>query len=122
MENTEVIVQALPNRQYQVIVDGSRRVTLRNRKFLRKIVLVARKDCIDLSLPQHLQKSPSSHHISPTVSGDTNPSEGSTEEHSIELETESVPDDQVIHASRRSVRFKTQAKFFNAKMSGQSHE
>ena len=122
MENTEVIVQALPNRQYQVIVDGSRRVTLRNRKFLRKIVPVARKDCIDPSLPQHLETSPSNHLISPTVSVDTNPSEGSTEEHSTETETESVPDDQVINAPRRSVRFKTQTKFFKAKMSGQSHE
>ena len=31
------IVQSLPNRQYYVKVDGSRRLTLRNRKFLRKI-------------------------------------------------------------------------------------
>ena len=94
-------------------------------KFLRKIVPVARKDCIDPSLPHHLEtlpKTPTSHHISPTVSGDTNPSEGSTEGHSTELETESVPDDPVIHEPRRSVSFKTQAKCFKAKMSGQSHE
>ena len=31
-----VVVQVLPNRQYQVRMDGSRRITLRNRKFLRK--------------------------------------------------------------------------------------
>jgi len=35
-----VIVQVLPNRQYYVRVDGSRRLTLRNRKFLRKITPV----------------------------------------------------------------------------------
>ena len=31
-----VVVQVLPNRQYQVRMDGSRQITLRNRKFLRK--------------------------------------------------------------------------------------
>ena len=35
--NTGVISQCLPHRQYHVVVDGSRRITLRNRKFLRKI-------------------------------------------------------------------------------------
>ena len=33
-----VVVQVLPNRQYQVRMDGSRRITLRNRKFLRKFM------------------------------------------------------------------------------------
>ena len=31
-----VVVQVLPNRQYHIRMDGSRRITLRNRKFLRK--------------------------------------------------------------------------------------
>ena len=35
-----IVVQVLPNRQYYVRVDGSRRLTLRNRKFLRKITPV----------------------------------------------------------------------------------
>ena len=35
-EKRGVIVNVLPNRQYQVRLDGSRRLTLRNRKFLRK--------------------------------------------------------------------------------------
>ena len=84
---------------------------------------VPRKDCIDPSLSHHLEtlpNTPSSNHISPTVSGETNPSEGSTKEHSTE--TESVPDEWVIHAPRRRVRFKTQTNFFKANMSGQSHE
>ena len=41
--NTGVIAEVLPHRQYRVIVDGSRRVTLRNRRFLRKIDPVCRK-------------------------------------------------------------------------------
>ena len=32
--NTGIIAEILPNRQYHVAVDGSRRVNLRNRKFL----------------------------------------------------------------------------------------
>ena len=35
--NTGIIADVLPNRQYHVIMDGSRRVSLRNRRFLRKI-------------------------------------------------------------------------------------
>ena len=35
--NTGRISECLPHRQYHVIVDGSRRITLRNRRFLRKI-------------------------------------------------------------------------------------
>ena len=46
--NTGRIMEVLPNRQYRVMVDGSRRVTLRNRKFLRKIL----STCTDLQFPQ----------------------------------------------------------------------
>ena len=35
--NTGIITEVLPHRQYCVVVDGSRRVTLRNRKFLKHI-------------------------------------------------------------------------------------
>ena len=35
--NTGVVVEVHPHRKYSVIIDGSRRVTLRNRKFLRRI-------------------------------------------------------------------------------------
>ncbi len=35
--NTGEIMEVRPNRQYQVKMDGSRRVTLRNRKFLRRV-------------------------------------------------------------------------------------
>ena len=38
--NTGIVSECLPHRQYHVIVDGSRRFTLRNRRFLRKITPV----------------------------------------------------------------------------------
>ena len=41
--STGTVVECLPYRQYQVMVDGSRRVTLRNRRFLRRIDPVCRK-------------------------------------------------------------------------------
>ena len=41
--NTGIIVEVLPHRQYRIIVDGSRRMTLRNRRFLRKIDPICRQ-------------------------------------------------------------------------------
>ena len=41
--STGVIVEALPFRQYRVVVDGNRRTTLRNRRYLRKMDPVCRK-------------------------------------------------------------------------------
>ena len=40
---TGSVVECLPNRQYKVLIDGSRRVTLRNRKFLRRISPICRR-------------------------------------------------------------------------------
>ena len=40
--NTGIIAEVLPHRQYRVMMDGSRRVTLRNRRFIRPIDPVAR--------------------------------------------------------------------------------
>ena len=45
--STGYIADTLPNRQYKVVVDGSRRVSLRNRKFLRKIDPICRKMAFD---------------------------------------------------------------------------
>ena len=41
--STGEIVEVLPHRQYLLMMDGSRRVSLRNRRFLRKIDPVCRK-------------------------------------------------------------------------------
>ena len=42
--STGVVSEVLPYRQYHVVMDGSRRVSLRNRRFLRKISPVCRKE------------------------------------------------------------------------------
>ena len=49
--STGVVSGVLPNRQYNVVMDGSRRVTLRNRRFLKEILPVCRRDFGDDDLP-----------------------------------------------------------------------
>ena len=41
--NTGIIMEVRPNRQYGVMMDGSRQITLRNRKFLKRIIPELRK-------------------------------------------------------------------------------
>ena len=41
--HTGIIAETLPHRQYRIVMDGSRRITLRNRRFLRRIDPVARR-------------------------------------------------------------------------------
>ena len=47
-EKTGMIAETLPHKQYRIVVDGSRRTTLRNRQFLRKIKPETRNTIIDL--------------------------------------------------------------------------
>ncbi len=52
---TGIVTTVLPNRQYHIVMDGSRRVTLRNRRFLRKILPVSRNTAdltTDMVLPR----------------------------------------------------------------------
>ena len=42
--STGVIAEILPNRQYHVVLDGSRRISLRNRRFLKKISPICRRN------------------------------------------------------------------------------
>ena len=58
-----VIVEVLPFRQYRVMIDGSRRITLRNRKFLRAFTPVHSKQSL-LATPQ-LQRSAPAHAEAP---------------------------------------------------------
>ena len=42
--NSGKVVKVFPHRQYGVVIDGSRRVTMRNRKFLRRVENKTRQD------------------------------------------------------------------------------
>ena len=64
--NTGVIAEVLPHRQYRVVVDGSRRVTLRNRRFLRKINPICRRQNRTETPLVQREVSPPLPHESPT--------------------------------------------------------
>jgi hypothetical protein len=131
--NTGVIGECLPNRQYHVIVDGSRRVTLRNRKFLRKITPITRHaedtDTMEHSPSQPVVPSNQPHTTTNLESG------GPTGELDIPAHLLSPPrrsdvgvegDPPVAvreqeHGPRRSLRVPKQLTPFQAKLSGKSH-
>ena len=125
--NTGVVARALPNRQYEVIVDGSRRTTLRNRRFLKHISPVQQrasnfipdtevnKELVELGTGR------TSESIN-TVQPPSSPTEGipliGPDVHEI-----LTLDPQPIEAPlRRSTRTRTQRKVFEAKLHGKTHE
>ncbi|XP_057310221.1 uncharacterized protein K02A2.6-like [Hydractinia symbiolongicarpus] len=55
-DKTGCIADALPHKQYRVIVDGSQRLTLRNRRFLRKIPQECTKDVVIPDLVPEMRK------------------------------------------------------------------
>ena len=133
--NTGVVAKSLPNRQYEVIVDGSRRTTLRNRRFLKHISPVMQRpssfipdteatrefvgsgsgdcrtdNCVNSAQPPI---SPTEH-ASP-IGPERGPS-AVTEPETVELpQATEVP-------LRRSTRVKVQRKVFEAKLHGKTHE
>ena len=127
--NTGVVAGVLPNRQYHVIVDGSRRVSLRNRRFLKKILPVSRKGVEPTpeiaTLPAEVSVQPI---LKPT---DTVPSsftpdsprpvESATPQPSVSPPEVCEPNEPVIPL-RRSERGRVPRDMFSAKMTGKSHD
>ena len=120
--NTGVIGECLPNRQYHVIVDGSRRLTLRNRKFLRKITPISRhvtdSDTMEHSpaqpiIPTEVESDTPAHLLSPPRRPDAR----------IEQDPLVViePEHSFTPEPRRSSRVPKQVTLFQAKLSGKSH-
>ena len=137
--STGIIAGVLPYRQYQVVIDGSRRVSLRNRRFLKKILPVSRK-VFDLT--------PDTNAVVPlTVRGETTyphnvvvqpspPVEGGGDgavvpvplpENTVDIpgasdvQPREVVSDQPPPA-RRSMRGPVPRTMFSAKLSGKYHE
>ena len=141
--STGIVSEALPNRQYHVITDGSRRVTLRNRRFLKKISPVCRKTSIDYDVPSP----PPTEQEAPRPSMDLIPHYSSprTSEASPAPPHEGVPITDIVPAAdvppreqsnlpahsvrsgettvtRRSTRDRAPRKLFNARMDGKYHD
>ena len=122
--STGVIAQVHPNRQYSVVMDGSRRVSLRNRKFLRKIVPISRRaphfpDDEMLEGPGQekldgvgLVQEP----VGPAQEPVPNPPSESVVDNLPSTRTDEQP-----LSLRRSTRTKMKAPQFVAKMDGKSH-
>ena len=137
--NTGVVAEALPNRQYHVVVDGSRRITLRNRKFLRKIEPIARKNNYDpgisqpqmeASMPDALSKSTQEKAMPHSMPSDNCVEQPDVDQShnddpivipplNIDIPVIQEPDE--ISLPRRSTRARTKTNFFTPKLSGKSH-
>ena len=116
--NTGVVSEVLPYRQYNVVVDGSRRVTLRNRKFLRQINPVTRKDFRfpDVNTVEHTDD----------ASGSTEPIEATDipvgqVEAEIETPPQSTVPPQQSEPLRRSARTWRQPTRLVVKTHGKTH-
>lgn len=133
--STGIVTEVLPNRQYNVMKDGSRRVTLRNRRFLRKISPLGRQIPEQpLAIVDPTNETPSTQNVVddettyhpmeevpatpeqpvPSPSSET----GSTPRKSVDPALTSAPD---VHL-RRGGRDRKQRKPFVAKMTGKYHE
>lgn len=66
-EKTGTVIEKLPDRQYRVLVDGSRRTSLRNRRFLRVIPNIIRNQHDLEPLPEILETNPASDHSPPVI-------------------------------------------------------
>ena len=133
-DKTGRIVETLPFRQYRIKMDGSGRVTLRNRKFLRKILPV----CSDThqNMTVNMDKVNKIDHDTGTIIANPlspqAPSTGGNDVASPNDAIDDVPDrTDVSHSPRdtveeervvrRSTRAAAPRKLFNAQHSGKTH-
>ncbi len=124
--NTGVVSSVLPNRQYNVVMDGSRRVTLRNRRYLRKVLPVCRRHIVDDDIPIQ----PTTELVTdppvdvpldiPLSIPDYTPAVGTVEEHSAPPSPLPRPVPTVVEP-RRGTRIRTPRIPFQAMMDGKHH-
>ena len=144
--STGVVSEVMPHRQYHVVVDGSRRITLRNRRFLKKISPVSRKfdpelnfdnvtpssniqpSQVDVDMPE----TPTNHSVDTTTIHDVPVELREPPPTPVTIDTVRDPPSQPAPAPtpassptqplRRSNRSKVERKIFSAKLHGKSHE
>ena len=121
-DRTGLIVQKLPNRQYHVKMDGSNRLTLRNRKFLRKIDPVRSSPAVtkftDTSQLTHADESQKVAQAHPSSSPAPLPPPVPVVPNPVSTQSPvaEIPD------IRRSSRNKQPRELFQANLKGKSHE
>ncbi len=136
--STGIVAEELPHRQYRVVVDGSRRITLRNRRFLRKIMPVCRHaDELDIAplarappneapsdyLPaaeQIDQQEPASASLPPAEIHENAPAPPDPQQ--TQPNNRPIPIEQLDDRPRRSTRTRRPPRRLSPKMTGQSHD
>jgi len=123
--NTGFVTETLPNRQYRVVVDGSRRATLRNRRYLKQIFPVCRQNHDDSSIPpptKQLQQpvDVDQQQGAPHQPSLTTPPERSTPSPTAARQEINLPSPN--GQPRRSNRVRRAPRPLSPKMTGQSHD
>ena len=122
-DKTGQVMQKLPFRQYHVKIDGSNRLTLRNRKFLRRIEPVCRHRPPPLSsitLPSNTQPVSSTTEPIPSMNNEPQPNTPVLSQPEIEeIPAVSVEQPQM---TRRSNRIRRPREIFQASLQGKHHD
>ena len=132
--STGVVSEVLPHRQYNIVVDGSRRVTLRNRRFLKKIEPICRKQPVipDLDLSTVPLPEPLNRRMSEEI--ELNPRTPEVTIGSDHIEAPIMPSSPVIPSApvphlpveplqqRRSTRRRQPIVRFSPKLTGKTHD
>ena len=121
-EKTGTVIEKFPDRQYRVLVDGSRRTSLRNRRFLREIPNSARNHADDPDTIPELPDTTCNQGRDDTSGNhpltETTPKKGIDDTviiatpHKVEQTTTLAPPEDVQHGPRRSTRLKRQPARF----------
>ena len=130
--NTGIVSECLPNRQYNIVVDGSRRVTLRNRRFLRKIAPLTRTlypgdgeypICPPNEFPDSINQQPATGEMSPLPPMRTQPDVTTHVDNNVENNVnEGLTNTPLVPGSiRRSTRKSVKPDVLQVKLHGKSH-
>ena len=117
--NTVSIATALLNRQYQVIVDGSKRTTLRNRRFLKRIPPACRNIETVADFPTPDLTPP----LETPLTDETSESpQHVTGELITNIRVNTLPRESSVDQPKRSTRISRPPRPLSPKMFGQSHD
>ena len=122
--STGFIAETLPNRQYRVVIDGSRHTTLRNRRFLKQIFPVCRQN---VDYPSSLQPTKPVQTTTPSLQQPQDeqlpnpPQEPATPNAPAPPRPDVVPATQDTQP-RRSARQRRAPRPLSPKLTGQSHD
>ena len=136
-DRTGRVVGKLPFRQYRIKLDGSNRITLRNRKFLRRIDPVSAKPSARMITPRtltnemqqqittdgHVTNQPVAVGADPSPAVVRNPERPVSDEPTFTVPRNAVPPTGTpsIDGNRRSTRMRPPREVFEATMQGKSH-